>query len=312
MRVLVVEKVGPQAVVVDRGRPGWAHIGVPPSGAVDRAAHDLAQRLVGNPPDAAGLEILLGGLVLRCDGPATVALTGPPAPFEVRRSGHARSVGSHRAVRASDGDQLVVGSPHGGLRGYLAVDGGVALEPVLGSRSTDVLSGLGPPPLNPGQRLPLGPPGRTPIDGPVPVSVGIGSIVLPLHLGPRDDWVADAVSRLHAGRWTVTPSTDRVGVRLDGPALPRATVHQDEELRSEALVTGAVQVPPDGQPVVFLTDHPTTGGYPVVGVVDPAALARLAQARTGSEVSFRVVSSPRSRATISASADSRVPHSDAT
>jgi biotin-dependent carboxylase-like uncharacterized protein len=307
-----VEAVGPQAVIVDRGRPGWAHVGVPPSGAVDGPAHDLAQRLVENAPDAAGLEVLLGGLTLRCDGAATVALTGPPAPMTVRRAGAVRPVGSHRAVRLADGDRLVVGAPDGGLRGYLAVDGGVAVAPVLGSRSTDVLSGLGPAPLEVGSAVLLGPPGRSPAGGPVPSSVPPDAIRLVLHLGPRDDWVADATAALRGRRWTVTSSSDRVGVRLDGPPLERAAEHRNVELPSEGLVTGAVQVPPDGRPVVFLTDHPTTGGYPVVGVVDPAALPALAQARPGSAVAFRPVSSPRSRATISASDDSRTPHSDAT
>lgn len=296
---VVVERVGSQALVVDRGRPGWAHIGVTGAGALDAPAHRLAQRLVGNDEDAAGLEILLGGLALRCGRATTVALAGPPCGLDVRRDGRVvRRPGSHRAVHVRAGDVVVVASPETGLRGYLALDGGVAVAPVLGSRSTDTLSGLGPAPLTEGTRLPLGP-ARTRSDRPpaafvpVPASVVGGHVDLPLHLGPRDGWLHDAAAELRAARWTVAPAGDRIGVRLDGvdgARLERAAAHRDEELPSEGLVTGAVQVPGDGRPVVFLADHPTTGGYPVVGVVDPAALPALAQARPGSSVRLRPLS----------------------
>ncbi|WP_433784185.1 biotin-dependent carboxyltransferase family protein [Actinomycetospora sp. CA-101289] len=291
-RELVVEEVGPQALVVDRGRPGWAHIGVPPAGALDGPAHALAQRLVGNDPDAAGLEILLGGLALRATAATTVALTGPPGGLRLRRSGaRERVVASHQPVHLAAGDVVVVPAPTSGLRGYLGVGGGVAVDAVLGSRSADTLSGLGPAPLAVGTRLPVGPPTAVPAvgTGAIGVSAVPDAAVVTLHLGPRADWVDDAAGRLRAGTWTVAPTGDRVGVRLEGPALERAAARAGEELRSEGLVGGAVQVPPDGQPVVFLADHPTTGGYPVVGVVDPAELAVFAQLRPGSSVRFSPV-----------------------
>ncbi|MDD7940650.1 biotin-dependent carboxyltransferase family protein [Actinomycetospora lutea] len=294
-RELVVEEVGPQALVVDRGRPGWAHIGVPPAGALDGPAHALAQRLVGNPPEAAGLEILLGGLALRVTGAATLALTGPPGGLRVRRAGAPERVAaSHQAVHVAAGDVVVVPAPATGLRGYLAVGGGVAVAAVLGSRSADTLSGLGPAPLEVGTRLPVGPPTAIPPHGTgaVGVSVAPDAVRVRLHLGPRADWIDDAADRLRTGTWTVAPTGDRVGVRLEGPALERADARRGEELRSEGLVGGAVQVPPDGQPVVFLADHPTTGGYPVVGVVDPAELAAFAQLRPGSSVRFSPVATP--------------------
>jgi biotin-dependent carboxylase-like uncharacterized protein len=294
-RELVVTEVGPQALVVDRGRPGWAHIGVPPAGALDGPAHALAQRLVGNPPDAAGLEILLGGLALRATAALTVAVTGPPGGLRLRRGGGPeRAVASHQPVHLAGGDVVTVPAPSSGLRSYLAVGGGVAVEPVLGSRSADTLSGLGPAPLAVGDRLPVGPPTAIPPvgTGAVGVSTAPDAVVLRLHLGPRADWIDDAAGRLRAGTWTVAPTGDRVGVRLEGPPLERADDRRGEELRSEGLVGGALQVPPDGQPVVFLADHPTTGGYPVVGVVDPAELAAFAQLRPGSSVRFSPLATP--------------------
>jgi biotin-dependent carboxylase-like uncharacterized protein len=288
-RELVVTEVGPRALVVDRGRPGWAHIGVPPAGALDGPAHALAQRLVGNPPDAAGLEILLGGLALRATAATTVALTGPPGGLRIRRDGaHERLVPSHQPVHVASGDVVVVPAPTSGLRSYLAVGGGVAVEPVLGSRSADTLSGLGPAPLEVGTRLPLGPPTPTPPvgTGAIGVSAAPDAVVITVHLGPRADWVDDAAGRLRAGTWSVASTSDRVGVRLEGPALERAEAWRGVELRSEGLVGGAVQVPPDGQPVVFLADHPTTGGYPVAAVVDPRDVGRLAQHPPGSVVRF--------------------------
>lgn len=289
---LVAERVGAQVLVVDLGRPGWAHIGVTGAGALDRPAHRLAQRLVGNDEADAGLEILLGATALRCERAATVALTGPPAPLEVHGDGgRVRRPGSHRAVRVAAGEVVVVAPPTTGLRTYLAVDGGVAVSPVLGSRSADTLSGLGPAPVATGVRLPLGPArgAVVPAAGPVPSSAVDGHRDVPLRLGPRDDWLHDAGAVLRRQRFTVAPAGDRVGVRLEphGGGLERAAHHRGEELPSEGLVTGAVQVPPDGRPVVFLADHPTTGGYPVVGVVETGSLPALAQARPGSSVRLR-------------------------
>ena len=287
-RSVTVEAVGPQALVVDAGRPGWAHVGVPPSGALDLPALALAHRLVGNAPDAAGLEVLLGGLALRVAQPTTVALTGPPGGLVVRRHGAVvRNAPSHQPVHLRADDVVVVPAPGSGLRGYLALDGGVDVAAVLGSRSTDTLSGLGPAPLAAGTTLALGPaPGRAVAvgTGAIGVSAAPDTVDLAVHLGPRDDWIDDARHRLRTTVWTVDPTGDRVGVRLDGTPLERAPARRGEELRSEGLVSGAVQVPPDGQPVVFLADHPTTGGYPVVGVVDPAVLPAFAQLRPGSSV----------------------------
>ncbi|MFT7836185.1 biotin-dependent carboxyltransferase family protein [Saccharothrix sp. BKS2] len=272
---------GPQTLVQDLGRPGHAHLGVPPSGALDAPSLRLANRLVGNPEGAAGLEVLMGGLVLRANASCTVAVTGPHTPARV--NGVVCDFPRHLAA----GDVLALGTPSGGLRAYVAVSGGVDVPAELGSRAADVLSGLGPAPLAAGDELPLGVPVGVPVgvDVLVPVLVP-DELVVPVLPGPRDDWFAGAVGQLRAGRWTVSDRGNRVGIRLDGTALERVPARVGCELPSEGLVTGAVQVPPDGLPVVFLADHPTTGGYPVVGVVDGGALPLLGQAPPGTRLRF--------------------------
>ncbi|WP_410637388.1 biotin-dependent carboxyltransferase family protein [Amycolatopsis sp. lyj-346] len=270
---------GRYALVEDLGRPGYAHLGVAPSGALDTASLRLANRLVGNSEDTAGIEALLGGLSVRFTATATAAVTGPAV--DVRVDG--RPAGSHAPLPVRAGQTLSIGTPAAGLRCYLAVSGGIAVEPVLGSRSRDVLSGIGPPPLRAGDVLPLGDPGiPAGADVVVPLRAP-DELVVAVTLGPRDDWFDDPAGGLAAG-WTVTAESNRVGLRLDGTPLRRAV---DGELPSEGVVTGAIQVPPSGRPVVFLADHPTTGGYPVAAVVKTAALSALAQARPGTRIRFR-------------------------
>nr|WP_222132352.1 biotin-dependent carboxyltransferase family protein [Pseudonocardia sp. C8] len=281
-----VLRAGPQALVTDRGRPGHAHLGVPPSGALDGPAYELGNRLVGNPEGAAGLELLGGGLRTRVHGGCLVAVTGAPAPVTVG----GRPAASHAAVYVPDGACLEIGRPVRGLRVYLAVAGGLDVAAELGSRSTDLLSGLGPAPVADGDELPVGAwSGPLPEPGPVPVSVPVGPVRLHVRLGPRDDWFTDPRAALAGPEWTVSPDGNRIGIRLDGPPPPRHPDTRDRELPSEGMVTGAVQAPPDGPPVVFLADHPTTGGYPVIAVVEPADLPALAQAAPGTGVRFTVL-----------------------
>lgn len=277
--MIEVRRAGPLTTVQDLGRPGYAHLGVPRSGALDPAALALANRLVGNPASAAGLEITLTGCELRPTRAVTVAVTGAEA--DVRVGPRPGDVGRPLAVPA--GAVLRIGPPRDGLRNWLAVSGGITVEPVLGSRATDTLSGLGPPPVRDGDRLPIGPwPGPpAPVDLTVPRPPA-GELRLTLGAGPRADWFTpDALDRLLHTPYTVSPVGDRVGARLAGAPLPRAVAG---ELPSEGVVLGAVQVPADGQPLVFLADHPTTGGYPVIGVVDD--VTALAQARPGTTVRF--------------------------
>ncbi|MFJ7269474.1 biotin-dependent carboxyltransferase family protein [Streptomyces sp. NPDC099050] len=292
MRGLEVVRAGALTTVQDLGRPGYAHLGVPRSGALDSGARGLANRLLGNPPGAAVLETTVDGVGLRAVGGAvTVAVTG--APCAVRVCGRPAAWGAPVLLRA--GAELEVGRAESGVRGYVAVRGGFAVEPVLGSRSTDLLSGLGPPVLAAGALLPVGAAGPDPVAGvdalaaPGPPS----ELVLPLRLGPRADWfTAESVTgRLLRATYRVSAASNRIGLRTEGPALVRARGgagggELERELPSEGMVLGAVQVPPDGQPVVFLADHPVTGGYPVVGVVAGAALDAVAQVGPGCAVRF--------------------------
>ncbi len=287
--MIEVVRAGPLTTVQDRGRPGYAHLGVPRSGALDGPALARANALVGNPAGAAALETTLGGCAVRVLRDAVVAVAGARARVRVDK----REVPFGAAVEVGAGAVVDVGAAKGGVRSYLAIGGGIATEAVLGSRSTDTLSGLGPPKLADGMTLPLGPPPEPPVtgsgsagDSDVGGNSGAvggpgGELMLPVLLGPRDDWFT-AADALFATAWTVTPMSNRVGLRLAGPPLQRAV---EGELPSEGVVLGAIQVPADGQPLVFLADHPATGGYPVIGVV--ADVTPLAQARPGTTVRFR-------------------------
>lgn len=281
-RTLVVVDAGPLTTVQDGGRPGWAHLGVPRAGALDAGAAALANRLVGNDRDAALLETTLGGVTVRLTSAATLAVSG--ASCEVRVDG--RAVAFAEPVTVHAGAEVVVGPARHGVRSYLAVAGGVQVHPVLGSRSTDTLAGVGPPVLVAGAVLPLGrPSGRpAPVDAHA-VRRSRGPVVLRFRAGPRRDWFSDtALATLTAAPYSVQADSNRVALRLDGPLLERS---RPGELPSEGLVLGAVQVPASGRPLVFLNDHPTTGGYPVLGVVHPDDLDACAQLRPGETVSFR-------------------------
>ena len=267
--MIEVLAAGPLTTVQDRGRPGWAHLGVPPSGAADPRALMLGNKLVGNGPGAAALESTLSGPRLRFRVAALVAVTG------------AETEASDRPLEVGAGEVLELGGFLNGVRAYVSVRGGIDVEPVLGSRSTDLLSGLGPPQLREGDVLPIGPePATAPqldLEPPPPLPA---EPILRLLPGPRDDWFAPNAL---AGTWRVSPSSNRVGVRLEGPPIERI---RHDELLSEGVVTGALQVPPSGQPILLLNDHPTTGGYPVLGVVHADDLPLAGQLRPGQRLSF--------------------------
>ena len=281
--MIVVERPGPLTTVQDLGRPGLAHLGVGRSGAADRASLRLANRLVGNEEGAAGLEVTLGGLVVRFEAGATIALAGADCPISVA----GRPDGRFAPLAVPAGATVVLGTAQRGIRTYLAVRGGLDVAPVLGSRSSDLLSGLGPAPLASGDRLPIGTALATwSLADVAPVAVPQPEPVLRVRAGPRDDWFAPAaLDLLVAEAFVVGAASDRVGLRLTGPVLARS---RTEELPSEGMVEGALQVPPDGQPVLFLADHPVTGGYPVIAVVDPKDIPVAAQARPGDSLRFRL------------------------
>ncbi|XRQ16492.1 5-oxoprolinase/urea amidolyase family protein [Actinomadura welshii] len=271
-------------------RTGLTHaaLGVGVSGAADPDSLALANRALGNPAGAAAVEVTFGGLHVRCRGGVFAAVTGAPAPLTIG----GRAAAPYSVVHIPDGAELRLGPPPAGLRSYLAVRGGIDIPPVLGSRSTDTLSGLGPAPLRPGDLLPVGPPPRRdpvldvlPVRPPPP-----GDLELRAVPGPRDDWFAPAaLTALFTSAYTVTSEIDRVGMRLDGPRLTRA---ERGELPSEGTATGALQVPPSGRPVLFLADHPLTGGYPVIAVVAAADVGRAAQARPGQRLRFKAHPAP--------------------
>lgn len=275
---------GPLTSVQDLGRPGWAHVGVPHSGALDRAALRLANRLLGNHEGDAALEITVGGFEARFSDECWFVATGAWAPL--RLDGDA--VDPNRPTRALRGQTLSVDAAAHGLRSYLAVRGGFAVQPVLGSRSTDVLSGIGPAIVRAGDELPIGKPPAHPVPA---LEIAPWSppsdarIEVPVHIGPRQDWFAAAsLDSFFATEWEVSAESNRVGARLLGTPLVRA---RTDELPSEGMVAGAIQVPPSGLPTVLLADHPVTGGYPVIGVVASRSLDVFAQLRPGQRVSFR-------------------------
>lgn len=288
---LEVRRAGLQALFQDTGRHGQAGQGVSASGALDQGALRAANRLVGNTIDAACIEIAYGGFELVCHGEAVVACTGADAPIEWTSAAGTRSVmPGYQAFALSDGDRLAIGAPRAGSRSYLAVRGGYAVPPVLGSRSTDTLAHLGPAPIAAGTRLHVRPVTRGAIvalhETPPPELPTLQhTVVLDLVMGPRTDWFTpEAVALLSSQPWQVTAQSDRVGLRLSGEQpLLRAKL---AELPSEGTVLGALQVPPSGQPVLFLSDHPLTGGYPVIGAVAPYHLDRAGQIPIGASLRF--------------------------
>lgn len=270
------------ATVQDLGRPNHAHIGVAPSGALDRTALRTVNRLLGNPESAAAIEVTMGGFRAVAERDLWVAVTG--AWGEVHIDG--RRVDPYQAHPWRAGSALHMDWFTHGARAYLGVRGGVDAPRVLGSRATDLLSGLGPARLTAGDMLATASedtaelpalafsPWGAPADDALDIEVAPG---------PRADWfVSDAA--LFAAEWAVTAEADRVGIRLDGPELVRTYLG---ELPSEGMVPGAIQVPPSGRPVILGPDGPVTGGYPVIAVVTAASLNTLAQARPGTRIRFR-------------------------
>jgi biotin-dependent carboxylase-like uncharacterized protein len=285
-RRLRILATGPQATLQDGGRRGHMAVGVGRAGAADTAAYALGARLLGNSTRSAAIEVTFGGLHVRAEGEVLVCLTGAVGPATV----DGVAVGYAAPFPLPDGAELVLGPPTAGLRTYLSVRGGLAVEPVLGSRSLDTMSGLGPPPLRAGDVLPIGrAPRRWPHVDLAPVAVPTtGAVVVRVSPGPRRDCFEDPAA-LATTPWTVSDRSDRRGVRLLGEPLVRRPEARNRELPSEGMVRGAIQVPPNGEPVIFLNDHPVTGGYPVIGVVESVDVDLVAQLVPGQPVTFRWV-----------------------
>ena len=282
--MIEILEAGPLTSVQDPfGRAGWRHVGVPVGGAVDAWSARLANRLVGNPDAAALLEVTLGGLAVAVDRPSWLAVTGGLA---VDAGGVA--VSRNAALRLRPGRALRLGGGDG-ARGYLAVAGGLLVDPVLGSPSTDLRSGFGGldgRALRAGDRIDVGEPrGR-----PSRWTGGADRGPIRLVPGPHPDGFDELI-----GEWTVGVEADRTGVRLDGPRLSGG------ELPSMGLPLGAIQLPPDGRPIVMLADRPVTGGYRVPACVIAADVGRVAHLQTGDRVTFASVSTDEAVAALRAS-----------
>lgn len=280
---LRIVESGLLATVQDLGRPGAAALGVAPSGALDRSALRTANRLVGNPEGAAAIEVTMGGLRAVAQSDAWFAVTGAWGPVLL----DGRPVDHYEPHAWPAGAELHLDWFAHGARAYLAVRGGIDAPAVLGARSTDLIAGLGPAPLRAGTSLATAV-AHTPIPALQIAPWGAphdDELEIELAPGARGDWfAASAHVALFESVWTVTNDSDRVGMRLDGPALPRT---RGGELPSEGMAPGALQVPPSGRPTILLADGPVTGGYPVIAVVADAALDALAQARPGTRLRFR-------------------------
>jgi len=283
-RGIRVVEPGLLTTVQDLGRQGAASVGVAVSGALDRGALRTANRLVGNPEGAAGLEVTMGGLRAVAETDLWVAVTGAWGP--VRIGG--READPYTAHAWAAGTELHLDWFTHGARGYVAVRGGLDAPAALGSQATDLLAGLGPAALSPGDRVRVGDEASAPIPVAPPGAWGAphdDELELELAPGPRADWFAPtALATLYDTVWTVSNHADRVGARLDGPELDRA---RTGELASEGMVPGALQVPPNGRPTILLADGPVTGGYPVIAVIADASLDLVAQARPGTRIRFR-------------------------
>lgn len=293
MTAVRVVDPGVLTLVHDQGRPGLARLGVSASGAFDRAAHRLANRLVGNSESAAALECLLGGLSLALPAGTWFAVTGAWSHAVLVTDGLRRAVEPHTALLAETAAELQLGPVEHGLRSTVALRGGLDVPTVLGSRSRDTLAALGPEPLRAGDVLPLGPEPGTPVPPAdlVPVDPPTDGVVeLGVRPGPRHEWfTAEAWHLLQTTEWVTSARSDRTGVRLDGPELARVPDLVGVELASEGMLRGSIQVSPDGAPTVLGPDHPVTGGYPVIAVVVDASLDLLAQVRPGQGVRLRLV-----------------------
>lgn len=287
---LKILQPGVLTTVQDLGRGGYGNMGVSSSGAFDLESATAANRMVVNDESAAVLECMAGGLEFQLAEGGIVAFAGAHGPVIIENNGKKFKTAMNSRIVVSAGAIVRIGTFDAGLRGYVAVRGGIDVEPVLGSRSTDTLGKLGPEIVRAGQVLTVGDPeyaaGSSVAIYPAP-NWSTEQAKLEVVPGPRADWFADdSVQSFFNQTWVVTQETNRVGMRLEGEPLKRSMT---VELPSEGMVPGAIQVPTSGQPIIFGPDHPATGGYPVIGVLTRRALSRAGQLAPGAKVTFRRV-----------------------
>ncbi|KAJ5613651.1 hypothetical protein N7528_007305 [Penicillium herquei] len=282
------------ALFQDFGRYGQSSQGVSASGVLDRPSFKAANRVVGNPVNTPCLEIMPGGFSFESTARVVIGHAGAPCLVTIRDSkGHARTVANLQPVAIEPGDIVTFGHAQAGVRCYLAVRGGFDVDEVLGSAATDTLANLGPKPVTADAVLKLKN-SRSNLMSVSPYETCISAlpeagdiVILDVILGPRTDWfTAKGLETFTQQQWTVTPDSSRVGIRLSGDkSIERES--PDIELPSEGTVKGAIQVPHTGQPVLFLADHPLTGGYPVIGAVAEHHLDRLGQLPVNTKIRFR-------------------------
>lgn len=279
---------GPQTTVQDLGRRGYLRYGIPESGPVDRAAFVLANRLVGNPDGAAGVECTLAGPRIEMLRAGAIAATGAEMPLSVND----REAPRWRALPVRAGDVVRLGPARSGVRGYLAFAGGLDVPPVLGSRSTYLRGGLGGyngRALQRGDELGGGaagpPPGRAVRPAAVPRYDTEAEIRV--ILGPQADrFTPGGIAAFLEGPYEMTPRSDRMGARLRGPRIEHARGH---DIVSDGIPLGGVQVVGDGQPIVLLVDRQSTGGYTKIAAVCSFDIGRLGQVRPGERLRFRAI-----------------------
>lgn len=289
--VLRVDSMGASGSVQDGGRPGWRRYGVPPGGWLDSRAAERANRLLDNPPGAPVLELFRGGQVFTVLHPLCVAVCGGEGEVYVSRPGaEPRVYSSQRTLELRAGDRLRLGPARSGQWMYLAVPGGFHAQAWLGSRGALASAGVGVA-LQPNLELQASlrpfalPPGIAARAVPwMELRADEDPSPLPVWPGPQAGWFGAAErAAFYAREWTVSRQCDRAGYRLDGAPL----AVPEREMISEPQPVGTVQIARDGRPIVILPDGPAVGGYPKIGVLDPAVLPRLVQLAPGARVRFR-------------------------
>jgi biotin-dependent carboxylase-like uncharacterized protein len=283
------------ALFQDLGRFGQTGQGVSASGALDRGAFKAANRMAGNAETEPCLELMGGGFAFRSNARAVIGVAGAPCAIRIRTAeGKVLTAETGAPMALEAGDQVSFSAPTSGVRSYLAVRGGFKVTKILGSASTDTLALVGPSPVQAGSVLTVNeaPAASASVsldEVPAFAFPKAGEVVtLDMILGPRPDWFStEALETLAGTDWVVTPQSNRVGIRLDGDGVLERS--RSDELPSEGAVTGAVEVPANGKPLLFLADHPLTGGYPVIGAVAEYHLDLAGQIPVGAKIRFRAV-----------------------
>ncbi|MFQ5521034.1 MAG: biotin-dependent carboxyltransferase family protein [Candidatus Methylomirabilia bacterium] len=306
MSAFAVLEPGPLTTVQDLGRVGYLRYGIPPSGPIDQSAFILANRLVGNPDTAAGLECTVSGPRLEARGACLIAVTGAEMPVTI----NGREAPRWAANRLHAGDVVRLGPARGGVRAYLAVSGGVDLPPVLGSRSTYVrgqLGGLEGRPLRKGDLLPLGPPALP------PEAAGERRVrpdLVPTYgeqpeirfiLGPQADrFTEEGIRAFLTSSYEMLPQMDRMGARLKGQPITHLRGH---DIVSDGIPLGGIQVVGGGQPIILLVDRQSTGGYTKVATVCSVDIGAVGQVKPGQRLRFRSVSVAEAHLAVAAERD---------